>query len=148
MLENPQLFSPARGSNLKIFTGAVTTIFLVGGRGPPHGQPRAPTRANFKIYNHFRDFFHWKLEFLMLRRCCFLLIQTIFFWQCIKIRCILFSSYRMAYFWKSFPISPDFYEVEVGQQNSKNFSFMNIIGINSRHKDPSAPIAPPWEIIW
>ena len=79
----------ARGSNLKIFAGAGgrggqilkfsraragagAKIFLAGGRGraparkPPHGRPRAPTRANLKIYNHFRNLNFGKKHYLIL----------------------------------------------------------------------------------
>jgi hypothetical protein len=79
----------ARGSNLKIFegaggrggkilkfsrarAGAGAKIFLAGGRGraparkTPHGRPRAPTRANLKIYNHFRDLNFGKNHYLIL----------------------------------------------------------------------------------
>jgi hypothetical protein len=62
----------ARGPNLKFSAGAGAKIFFAGGRGraparkPPHGRPRAPTRANLKIYNYFRNLNFVTKPFLIL----------------------------------------------------------------------------------
>jgi hypothetical protein len=89
VLENPQLFSRARagagvksqnfrgrgrarGPNLKIFAGAGGRGGQIFSRGrarasaPPQAPARAPTRANLKIYNHFRNLNFGKKHYLIL----------------------------------------------------------------------------------